>query len=103
MPAFLLPLMPGTVEGRSAVEQAAMWGSIVQAGWSFMLALRERGLGSLWATVSTRRTREIFEILGVPQDAYTLVGTFPIAYTLGTDFRPGPRAPLGDVLSYNGF
>jgi nitroreductase len=103
MPAFLLPLMPGTVEGRSAVEQAAMWGSIVQAGWSFMLALRERGLGSLWATVSTRRTREIFDILGVPQDAYTLVGTFPVAYTLGTGFRPGPRAPLSEVLSYNRF
>ncbi len=101
IPAFLLPLMAGKVEGRDAFEQAAMWGSIVQAAWSFMLALRERGLGSLWATVSTRRAPEIFDLLGVPQGAYTLIGTFPIAYTIGTDFKRAPRAPVSEVLTYN--
>lgn len=103
MPAFLVPLMPGNVEGRSAVEQAAMWGSIVQAVWSFFLALRERGLGSVWATVSTRRAKEIAALLGYSHEDYTLVGTFPIAYTLGTDFRKAPRKPVSEVLSYNGF
>jgi nitroreductase len=103
MPAFLIPLMPGNVEGRSAVEQAAMWGSIVQAAWSFILALRERGLGSLWATVSTRRAKEIFELLGVPQGEYTMLGTFPIAYTVGTDFKRAPRKPVAEVLTYNRF
>jgi nitroreductase len=103
VPAFLLPLMTGSVEGRSAFEQAAMWGSIVQAAWSFMLALRERGLGSLWATVSLRREAEIFDLLGVPQGAYTLIGTFPIAYTIGTDFKRAPRKPVSEVLTYNRF
>ena len=103
IPAFLVPLMPGNVEGRTAVEQAAMWGSIVQAVWSFMLALRERGLGSLWATVSTRRAQEIFDLLGVPQGEFTLLGTFPIAYTVGTDFKRAPRKPVSEVLSYNCF
>jgi nitroreductase len=46
VPGMLVPLMPGRVEGKSAAEQAAMWGSITQAVWSFFLALRERGLGS---------------------------------------------------------
>lgn len=103
IPAFLIPLMPGNVEGRSAVEQAAMWGSIIQAAWSFFLALRERGLGSVWATVTTRRTKEIFDLLGVPQGEFTMLGTFPIAYTIGTDFKRAPRKPLSEVLAYNHF
>lgn len=103
MPALLIPLMPGRAEGKNVVEQAAMWGSIVQAVWSFMLALRSRGLGSCWATVTSRREREIAGILGIPYEEYTQVGMFPIAYTLGTDFRKAWRKPVGEVLSYNGF
>jgi nitroreductase len=80
-----------------------MWGSIIQAVWSFFLALRERGLGSVWATVSLRREREIAELLGVPFTDYTQVGLFPIAYTVGTDFKPAWRKPVSEVLSYNGF
>lgn len=103
MPALLIPLMPGRVEDKGLAEQAAMWGSIVQAAWSFMLALRARGLGSCWATVTSRREREIAEILGIPLEEYTQVGMFPIAYTLGTDFRRAWRKPVADVMSYNKF
>ena len=55
MPAILIPLMPGRPDGKDVVNQASMWGSIIQAVWSFMLALRSRGLGSIWATVTSRR------------------------------------------------
>ncbi len=103
MPALLIPLMPGRVEGKGLVEQAAMWGSIVQAVWSFMLALRARGLGSCWATVTSRREREIAEILHIPFDEFTQVGMFPIAWTIGTDFRKAHRKPVADVVSYNRF
>lgn len=103
MPALLIPLMPGRADGKNVVEQAAMWGSIVQAVWTFMLALRARGLGSCWATVTSRREREIAQILGIPYDEYTQVGMFPIAYTIGTDFRKAWRKPVAEVLSYNGF
>jgi len=103
MPAILIPLMPGRPDGKSVVEQASMWGSIVQAVWSFMLALRERGLGSIWATVSTRREKEIAELLGIPYEEYTQVGFFPVAYTIGTDFKKAWRKPVSEVLSYNGF
>lgn len=103
MPAFLIPLMPGRPDGMASWEQASMWGSIVQAVWSFMLALRERGLGSIWTTVALRREKEIAELLGIPYDQYTQVGLFPIAYTLGTDFRRAWRRPVEEVLSYNRF
>ncbi len=103
MPAILIPLMPGRVDGKDVVAQASMWGSIVQAVWSFMLALRSRGLGSIWATVTTRREKEIAALLGIPYADYTQVGFFPIAYTIGTDFKRAWRRPVGEVLSYNRF
>jgi len=103
MPAILIPLMPGRPEGKSLAEQAPMWNSILQAVWSFFLALRERGLGSAWTTVASRREKQIAELLGIPQARYTQVGMFPIAYTIGTDFKKVHRKPLSEVLSYNGF
>jgi nitroreductase len=103
VPAILIPLMPGRPDGKSVPEQAPMWGSIVQAVWSFFLALRERGLGSVWTTVASRREREIAELLGAPFEDYTQVGLFPIAYTIGADFKRAWRKPVSEVLSYNGF
>jgi nitroreductase len=103
MPAILIPLMPGRPDGKSVVDQASMWGSIIQAVWSFMLALRERGLGSIWATVTSRREKQIAELLGIPYEEYTQVGFFPVAYTEGTDFRKAWRKPVSEVLSYNRF
>jgi nitroreductase len=103
MPAMLIPLMSGRVEQKSPVEQAVMWGSIVQAVWSFFLAARERGIGSAWTTVALRREKEIAAILGIPFDKYTQVGLFPLAYTIGTDFKKAWRKPVSEVLSYNKF
>jgi nitroreductase len=103
MPAILIPLMPGRPDGKDVVNQASMWGSIIQAVWSFMLALRSRGLGSIWATVTSRREREIAALLGIPYEEYTQVGFFPVAYTVGTDFRKAWRKPVSEVLTYNHF
>ncbi len=53
-----------------------------------MLALRERGLGSAWTSLSLQNEREISELLGIPYDDYSQAGLFPVAYTIGTDFKP---------------
>ncbi len=103
MPAILIPLMLGRPEGKNLAEQSPMWGSILQAVWSFFLALRERGLGSVWTTVASRREKQIAELLGIPDDQYTQVGMFPIAYTIGTGFKKVYRKPVSEVLTYNGF
>jgi nitroreductase len=103
VPAMLVPLAPGRPEGKSAPELAAMYGSIIQATWSFLLALRDRGLGSVWMSAATRREREGAEVLGIPFDQYTQIGWFPIAYTIGTDFKKAWRKPVSDVRSFNGF
>ena len=103
VPAILVPLIGGRPETQAYATQAAMWASVIPAVWSFMLALRERGLGSCWTTVALLREQQIAEILGIPQEKYAQVGMFPIAYTVGTDFKKAWRKPVSEVLSYNEF
>jgi hypothetical protein len=43
------------------------------------------------------------DLLGIPHNIYMQVGLFPIAYTLGTNFKPAHREPLSNVLGWNGF
>lgn len=102
-PAILIPLMAGRVERSNAFAQGSAYGSIIQATWSFFLALRERGLGSAWTTAHLWREQELAELLNIPFDQYTQIGLFPIAYTKGTDFKPAFRKPLAEVASWNGF
>jgi nitroreductase len=101
VPVMVIPTIEARPEGIDLFLQANLWGSILPAVWSFMLALRDRGLGSAWTTVHLHREREAADLLGIPHDRYTQAGLFPVAYTLGTDFRPGPRRPLAEVLHWN--
>ena len=102
-PALLVPLMEGRVDNASVFWQASQYGSIIQAVWSFFLALRARGLGSAWTTGHLLREKEMGDLLGVPAEKYTQIGLFPIAYTLGTDFRAAYRKPAAEVVSWNRF
>ena len=43
------------------------------------------------------------ELLEIPADRFTQVGLFPIAYTLGTDFKPAFRKGSADVIGWNEF
>ncbi len=106
-PVLLLPLVAGRTDGggeaANVFYQACQWGSVLQAVWSFMLALRARGLGSAWTTGHLWRERELADLLGIPFGLYMQTGLFPIAYTIGTDFKPAYRKPVGEVLAWNGF
>ena len=106
-PAVVVPLLAGRTDGHGPLPdmtnsfyQASQWGSILQAVWSFMLALRARGLGSTWTTGHLWREREMAELLGFPHD-HLQVGLFPVAYTLGTSFRPADRADSESRIFWN--
>jgi nitroreductase len=99
-PVLLVPCHLGRVEGAPLAMQAAFWGSILPAVWSFFLALRTRGLGAAWTSIHLRYEEEAAHVLGIPVDAYTQAGLFPIAYTHGSDFHPAPRRPLREVLHW---
>jgi nitroreductase len=66
-----------------------------------MLALRARGLGSAWTTMSLYKEREVAEVLGIPADDWTQAGLFPVAYTKGTDFKPAPRIPTDGLIHWD--
>jgi nitroreductase len=91
VPVLLVPTFHGRCETGSLFDQASRWGSIAPGIWSFMLALRLHGLGSSWTTLHLHREAEMGELLGIPPTE-TQAGLFPIAYTIGTDFKPADRS-----------
>mgnify|MGYP000845363441 FL=1 len=101
VPAMVIPLQAGRADGAEAFGAASYWGSILPAVWSFMLALRERGLGSAWTTLHLPKEREAAELLGIPYDEYTQAGLFPVAYTKGTDFKPASRIPAEQLIHWD--
>jgi nitroreductase len=105
LPVVVVPLAAGRTDfpGANVFHQASVWGSIVQPVWSFMLALRARGLGSAWTTGHLWREKEAAELLGIPHRHYMQAGLFPVAYTLGTDFKRAWRKPAREVLRWNRF
>ena len=102
-PVMLIPLLEGRVEGADAGIQASFWGSILPAVWSFMLALRERGIGTAWTTLHLlgKGERKAADILGIPYEQYTQAGLFPIAYTKGTDFKLAKRLPAEQLTHWD--
>ena len=102
VPALLIPCsstrpdFPGT--NMSAI--AGICGSIIPAAWSFMLAARERGLGTCWTTLHLNFEQEVAELIGIPAD-HAQLALIPIAHTIGTEFRPAPRKDLDSVLHVN--
>ena len=102
VPVLVVPVQRGRPPD-DLFAQATYWASIVPAVWSCMLALRARGLGSAWTTATLMREQAVADVLGFPADRCTHAGLFPVAYTLGTDFRPARRLPVADVVRWNGW
>ena len=101
VPAMLIPCVAGRIDPQGpggALAQASVYGSIIPAAWSFMIAARARGLGTAWTTLHIMHEQEIAELLGIPFNEYTQVALIPIAYTKGTDFKPAYRPPVASVM-----
>lgn len=100
-PILLVPCLEG--KPTDGANGAGFWGSLLPAVWSFMLALRERALGSAWTTLHliNHGDAQAAELLGIPHERYSQAGLFPIAYTLGTDFKPASRLPAEQVSHWD--
>jgi nitroreductase len=102
VPVHVIPCLSQRIESAEPGIAAAAWASIIPAGWSFLLALRSRGLGSVWTTMHLFKEREVAELLGIPPTV-TQAALFPVAYTVGTDFRPAARPPAETITFWNGW
>lgn len=112
VPVLCIPIVAGRTDGNapgdqaertSVFWQAGRWGSVMPALWSFMLALRSRGLGTAWTTLTLIREQEVAEVLGIPYEKFMQVGMFPIAHTIGLDFQITPRRPATEFIRWNDY
>jgi nitroreductase len=103
VPVLVIPCLLGRLPADApAGEVAGFFGSVLPATWSFMLALRSRGLGSAYTTLHLEYEREAGELLGIP-DTVTQLALLPVAYTIGDEFRPADRKPPEAVTYWNGW
>jgi len=102
-PVLMIPCLEGRPEGVDVGMQASYWGSLLPAVWSFMLALRSRGLGSAWTTLHLigDGEKQAADLLGIPFKDYAQGGLFPVAYTVGTHFKPAKRLPAEQLTHWD--
>jgi nitroreductase len=97
VPAIVIPAILGRYDNSG---RPSLFDSVIQAAWSFCLALRARGLGTAWVTASLRDEASVKEILGTPENL-TEIALLPVAYTMGTDFRRASRSPARSITSFD--
>jgi len=102
VPVLVIPCIDGRPEDQGPLAQASAYGNILPAAWSFMLALRARGLASAWTTLHIRYEREIAAILGIPATV-TQAALIPVAHSAGGEFRPARRVPARQRTYWDGW
>jgi nitroreductase len=101
VPVHVIPCIEGRQGAADTMSGVSFYGSVMQAAWSFMLALRARGLGSVWTTLHLSREKDAAELLGIPYEDVTQIALLPVAYTVGTDFKPAARPPVEEITYWN--
>ncbi len=102
VPVHVIPCVDGRMENAPVMLHASIWGSLLPAVWNFCLAARARGLGTCWTTLHLTREQEAAELLGIPSN-FMQGALIPVAHTKGTDFKPGARRDLDQIVHTNGW
>lgn len=102
VPVHVIPCVYGDLEGVPNWAAAGAYGSILPAVWSFQLALRSRGLGSVLTTLHLPHADRAAELLGIPTGV-TQCALVPVAYFTGDDFKPAQRRPMEEITYWNGW
>jgi len=100
VPVHVIPCIEGRFDNSPNMMAAARYGSIIPAAWSFMLALRSRGLGSAWTTLHLYKEKEAAALLGIPDDV-TQVALIPVGYITGGDLKPAERPPVEGITYWD--
>jgi nitroreductase len=78
VPVHVIPCLYGALDSLPNFAAAGSYGSIIPAMWSFQLALRSRGLGSVLTTLHLPNEARAAELLEIPEGV-TQVGLIPVA------------------------
>jgi len=101
VPVHVIPCIEGRTDGLPTVAQAAQWCSIVPAAWSFMLAARNRGIGTTMTSFHLFFEKDAAKLLNIPFETVMQTALIPAAYTKGIKFKPGPREPVGKIIHWD--
>lgn len=102
VPVMVIPVIEGRTDNAPVIMQASVWGSLMPAAWSFMLAARSRGLGTCWTSLHLVFEQQSNELLGLP-DNVMQGALIPVAHTIGTDFKPAPRRDMSRIVHQDGW
>ena len=91
----------GRLDGTPAMASASMLGNVLPAMWSFMLAARARGLGTAWTTVTLMQEQAVADVVGIPYESVQQACLSPLAYTIGTDFKPARRPGPDTIIHWD--
>jgi nitroreductase len=100
-PVLVIACTAGRADGVPAMMSASMMGNILPATWSFMLAARARGLGTAWTTVHLMMEQQVADIVGIPFHEVQQVCLTPVAFTVGTDFKPAARPEPDTIIHWD--
>lgn len=100
-PALVIACTQGRTDNMPGMVVASLMANIQPAMWSFMLAARARGLGTAWTTVHLMQEQAVAEIVGIPFDQVQQACLSPLAYTMGTDFKPVVRPPADSIIHWD--
>jgi len=103
VPVLLVPChtLPRAREAQLPFNWANLFADAHMATWSFMLAARERGLGTSMTTVHLLREEEAARVLEIDYEHVIQTALIPVAYAHGTAFKPAPRRSVAEVLHWN--
>ncbi|HYL08414.1 MAG TPA: nitroreductase family protein [Candidatus Udaeobacter sp.] len=101
VPAMVIPCIEGRPEGAGSLATAGLYGSIVPAAWSFMLAARLHRLACAYTTLHLKYEREVAELLGIDYDRYTQAALLTVGFFKGESFRPAERIPLESIVHWD--
>jgi nitroreductase len=100
-PAIVAACAPGRAEEGPAIRKTTLLGSVMPGMWSFMLAARLRGLGTCWTTIGLFEEERTAEAFGIDPLEVTIGAISPVAYTLGTEFKPAMRPDPDEVIHWD--
>jgi nitroreductase len=102
VPVMVIPCIGGRVDnpGTPNLAIAGLYGSILPAAWSFMLAARDRGLVGSWTTLHLKYEKEVADLLGIPYEHYTQAALLALGFSTGGEFKPAQRIPLEGIVHW---
>jgi nitroreductase len=101
-PVLVIPCsVGGRIEGVPAMIASSLFANVMPATWSFMLAARARGLGTCWTSIHLMMEQQVADVLGIPFESVQQVCLTPLAYTVGTDFKPARRPTPDSIIHWD--